>query len=114
MSSLPESLSESILFIERIQVQVCSRSIPNVQKFTTWKLMHHVINYHHCMHYHHVLCTYMYVLRGRCIQCHAVHQVNKAKARAAVMVVLKNIPRILSPQLLSVLARMGHGDEIGP
>ena len=29
------------------------------------------------------------------------------------MVVLKNIPRILSPQLLSVLARMGHGDEIG-
>ena len=31
----------------------------------------------------------------------------------AIMVVLKNIPRILSPQLLSVLARMGHGDEIG-
>ena len=29
------------------------------------------------------------------------------------MVVLKCIPRILSPQLLSVLARMGHGDEIG-
>lgn len=29
------------------------------------------------------------------------------------MVMLKNIPRILSPQLLSVLARMGHGDEIG-
>ena len=29
------------------------------------------------------------------------------------MVVLKNIPRILSPQLLSVLARMGHGDRIG-
>ena len=28
------------------------------------------------------------------------------------MVVLKNIPRILSPELLSVLARMGHGDEI--
>ncbi|XP_065199386.1 fucose mutarotase-like [Sycon ciliatum] len=28
------------------------------------------------------------------------------------MVVLKGIPRILSPQLLSVLARMGHGDEI--
>ncbi len=31
----------------------------------------------------------------------------------AAMVVLKNIPRILSPELLSVLARMGHGDEIG-
>lgn len=29
------------------------------------------------------------------------------------MVVLKLIPRILSPELLSVLARMGHGDEIG-
>ena len=29
------------------------------------------------------------------------------------MVILKNIPRILSPELLSVLARMGHGDEIG-
>ena len=28
------------------------------------------------------------------------------------MVILKNIPRILSPELLSVLARMGHGDEI--
>ena len=28
------------------------------------------------------------------------------------MVVLKRIPRILSPQLLSTLARMGHGDEI--
>lgn len=28
------------------------------------------------------------------------------------MVMLKNIPRILSPELLSVLARMGHGDEI--
>ena len=28
------------------------------------------------------------------------------------MVVLKGIPRILSPQLLNVLARMGHGDEI--
>eukprot|EP00794_Sanderia_malayensis_P003809 gene3809-4336_t len=28
------------------------------------------------------------------------------------MVVLKNIPRVLSPELLSVLARMGHGDEI--
>ena len=25
---------------------------------------------------------------------------------------LKNIPRVLSPELLSVLARMGHGDEI--
>ena len=29
------------------------------------------------------------------------------------MVVLKGIPRLLSPQLLSALARMGHGDEIG-
>ena len=28
------------------------------------------------------------------------------------MVVLKGVPRILSPELLSVLARMGHGDEI--
>ena len=28
------------------------------------------------------------------------------------MVMLKNIPKILSPDLLSVLARMGHGDEI--
>ncbi|XP_064382030.1 fucose mutarotase-like [Halichondria panicea] len=28
------------------------------------------------------------------------------------MVVLKTIPRILSPELLTVLARMGHGDEI--
>ena len=28
------------------------------------------------------------------------------------MVVLKNIPRILSPELLSVMARMGHGDEL--
>ena len=28
------------------------------------------------------------------------------------MVMLKNIPRILSPELLSVLARMGHGDQI--
>ena len=28
------------------------------------------------------------------------------------MVVLKGVPRILSPQLLNVLARMGHGDEI--
>jgi L-fucose mutarotase len=28
------------------------------------------------------------------------------------MVILKNIPRIFSPQLLSVLARMGHGDEL--
>ena len=28
------------------------------------------------------------------------------------MVILKGIPRILSPQLLNVLARMGHGDEI--
>lgn len=30
-----------------------------------------------------------------------------------MMVILKGIPRLLSPQLLSVLARMGHGDEIG-
>lgn len=30
-----------------------------------------------------------------------------------IMVILRNIPRILSPELLSVLARMGHGDEIG-
>ena len=29
------------------------------------------------------------------------------------MVILKNISRILSPELLSVLARMGHGNEIG-
>lgn len=36
-----------------------------------------------------------------------------AELATAIMVVLKNIPRILSPQLLSVLARMGHGDEIG-
>ncbi|XP_002740577.1 fucose mutarotase-like [Saccoglossus kowalevskii] len=28
------------------------------------------------------------------------------------MVVLKGIPRIISPDLLNVLARMGHGDEI--
>ena len=28
------------------------------------------------------------------------------------MVMLKNIPKIMSPELLSVLARMGHGDEI--
>ena len=28
------------------------------------------------------------------------------------MVILKGIPRILSPSLLTVLARMGHGDEI--
>jgi len=28
------------------------------------------------------------------------------------MVMLKRIPKILSPELLSVLARMGHGDEI--
>ncbi|XP_022080570.1 fucose mutarotase-like isoform X1 [Acanthaster planci] len=28
------------------------------------------------------------------------------------MVVLKGIPRILSPELLHVLAQMGHGDEI--
>ncbi len=26
---------------------------------------------------------------------------------------LKGIPRILSPELLKVLAEMGHGDEIG-
>ena len=29
------------------------------------------------------------------------------------MVMLKGIPRVISPQLLSVLSRMGHGDEIG-
>lgn len=28
------------------------------------------------------------------------------------MVILRGIPRILSPQLLNTLARMGHGDEI--
>ena len=42
-----------------------------------------------------------YTFKSSAVQC------------AIVMVVLKNIPRILSPQLLSVLARMGHGDEIG-
>lgn len=30
----------------------------------------------------------------------------------AVMTILKRIPRVLSPQLLSTLARMGHGDEL--
>ena len=34
------------------------------------------------------------------------------EVRISNMVMLKNIPRILSPELLSVLARMGHGDEI--
>ncbi|XP_075466401.1 fucose mutarotase isoform X2 [Ascaphus truei] len=29
------------------------------------------------------------------------------------MVVLKGVPAVLSPELLYVLARMGHGDEIG-
>lgn len=29
------------------------------------------------------------------------------------MVVLKGIPAVLSPDLLYVLAKMGHGDEIG-
>ncbi|XP_041522372.1 fucose mutarotase isoform X2 [Chionomys nivalis] len=29
------------------------------------------------------------------------------------MVVLKGIPKVLSPELLFALARMGHGDEIG-
>ena len=29
------------------------------------------------------------------------------------MVVLKGVPSILSPDLLHVLASMGHGDEIG-
>ena len=29
------------------------------------------------------------------------------------MVVLKGVPRILSPQLLFAMARMGHGDELG-
>ena len=28
------------------------------------------------------------------------------------MVMLKRIPKILSPELLSVLSRMGHGDEL--
>ncbi|XP_077992326.1 fucose mutarotase-like [Glandiceps talaboti] len=28
------------------------------------------------------------------------------------MVVLKGVPRIISPELLNVLARMGHGDEL--
>jgi L-fucose mutarotase len=28
------------------------------------------------------------------------------------MVILRTIPRILSPSLLNVLSRMGHGDEI--
>ena len=29
------------------------------------------------------------------------------------MVVLKGVPRILSPQLLFAMSRMGHGDELG-
>lgn len=29
------------------------------------------------------------------------------------MVALKGIPKVLSPELLFALARMGHGDEIG-
>ncbi|XP_071377465.1 fucose mutarotase isoform X2 [Centroberyx affinis] len=32
---------------------------------------------------------------------------------AAVMVVLKGIPSVLSPELLYALAKMGHGDELG-
>lgn len=28
------------------------------------------------------------------------------------MVVLKTIPRVITPRLLYALARMGHGDEI--
>jgi L-fucose mutarotase/ribose pyranase (RbsD/FucU family) len=28
------------------------------------------------------------------------------------MVVLKGVPRILSPQLLFAMSRMGHGDEL--
>ena len=35
------------------------------------------------------------------------------RGKRVKMVILKGIPRLLSPQLLSVLARMGHGDEIG-
>ena len=34
------------------------------------------------------------------------------KKKSNEMVILRRIPRILSPQLLNVLARMGHGDEI--
>lgn len=34
-------------------------------------------------------------------------------ASSAAMVVLKGIPKVLSPELLFALARMGHGDEIG-
>jgi L-fucose mutarotase len=34
------------------------------------------------------------------------------KGCLALRTVLKGIPPILSPELLSVLARMGHGDEI--
>lgn len=29
------------------------------------------------------------------------------------MVILKGIPSILTPELLYVLAQMGHGDELG-
>lgn len=32
---------------------------------------------------------------------------------SAAMVALKGIPKVLSPELLFALARMGHGDEIG-
>lgn len=28
------------------------------------------------------------------------------------MVVLKGVPRVLSPQLLYAMSRMGHGDEL--
>ena len=42
-----------------------------------------------------------------------MHRTTRGRSSGKEMVVLKGIPRILSPQLLSVLARMGHGDEIG-
>ena len=44
------------------------------------------------------------------VLCHTSDQV--IDEEAINMVILKNIPRILSPELISVLARMGHGDEI--
>ena len=50
---------------------------------------------------------------GTQVRFHFAHAHNFKYSRVTIMVVLKNIPRILSPQLLSVLARMGHGDEIG-
>ena len=45
-------------------------------------------------------------------QEHITRQRRNVESKEDKMVVLKNIPRILSPELLSVLARMGHGDEI--